>query len=356
MFGRMMNNFYYGKSGKGDFKKDDLPKNRMQLFFEMLRIRFSALFRLNLMTIAVYIPLIYFVAVTVSYFLQGIMTQANLQQIVEQAGVTLQQDMAREEYVRLATESLTAAEVSADEINFFFAFDLRDFTATLLFRLVIYLIPCIAITGPVETGLAYVTRNWSRDEHAFIWSDFKDAVKANWKQGLGVSVITSLIPITVYICWNFYSSMATSQGGFFIVPQMLVVVLAIIWVLGTIYMYPMIVTYDVKFGTLIRNSVMLGIGRLPQNVGIRLLSLIPAMIAAALLLTTSIGMYALMVLLLYYVLIGNALDRFVIASWTNAVFDRFINAHMEGVQINRGLSTDEDEEDEEDGDSASPEA
>ena len=43
MFGKMMNNFYYGKSGKGDFKKEDLPRTRWQLFWEMLRIRLSAL-------------------------------------------------------------------------------------------------------------------------------------------------------------------------------------------------------------------------------------------------------------------------------------------------------------------------
>ena len=34
------------------------------------------------------------------------------------------------------------------------------------------------------------------------------------------------------------------------------------------------------------------------------------------------------------------------ASYTNAVFDRFINAHMEGVQINRGMASDEDDDDE----------
>ena len=58
MFGRMMNNYYYGKSGKGDVRKEDLPRNRWQLFWEMLRIRFSALCRLNLMTVAVWLPLI----------------------------------------------------------------------------------------------------------------------------------------------------------------------------------------------------------------------------------------------------------------------------------------------------------
>ena len=57
MFGKMMNSFYYGKSGKGDFRKEDLPKNRWQLFWEMLRVRFSGLCRLNLMAVAAWLPL-----------------------------------------------------------------------------------------------------------------------------------------------------------------------------------------------------------------------------------------------------------------------------------------------------------
>ena len=28
MFGKMMNRYYYGKSGKGDYTKEDLPTNR----------------------------------------------------------------------------------------------------------------------------------------------------------------------------------------------------------------------------------------------------------------------------------------------------------------------------------------
>ena len=55
MFGRMMNNYYYGKSGKGDFRKDDMPETRMQLFWDTLRTRLSALFRLNLLYMLVWI-------------------------------------------------------------------------------------------------------------------------------------------------------------------------------------------------------------------------------------------------------------------------------------------------------------
>ena len=56
MFSKLMNSYYYGKSGKGDYRREDLPKNRWQLFWEMLRIRFSGICRINLMTCVAWIP------------------------------------------------------------------------------------------------------------------------------------------------------------------------------------------------------------------------------------------------------------------------------------------------------------
>ena len=51
-----MNSYYYGKSGKGDYTPDDLPKNRWQLFLEMLRTRMSGLCRMNLMYFVAWLP------------------------------------------------------------------------------------------------------------------------------------------------------------------------------------------------------------------------------------------------------------------------------------------------------------
>ena len=56
MFGRMMNNYYYGKSGKGDFRKDDMPETRMQLFWDTLKTRLAGLFRLNLLYMLIWLP------------------------------------------------------------------------------------------------------------------------------------------------------------------------------------------------------------------------------------------------------------------------------------------------------------
>ena len=102
--------------------------------------------------------------------------------------------------------------------------------------------------------------------------------------------------------------------------------------------------------------MILGIGRLPQSIGIRLVTLLPAAICLLLFLFTGVGMYGVLALGGYYILIGITLTRFIFASLSNAVFDRFINSRIEGVRVNRGLAEDDDEyEDEEEAkDTAEP--
>ena len=61
-------------------------------------------------------------------------------------------------------------------------------------------------------------------------------------------------------------------------------------------------------------------------------------------------MIGMMILFGYYMLIGFSLSRFVTASYTNAVFDRFINSRIEGAKVNQGLrEEDDDDEDEDEG-------
>ena len=79
MFGKLMNRYFYGKSGQGDFEKEDLPQNRWQLFWEMLRVRFSALLRLNLMYVVVWIPAIFFIGRFLMYGYSGLVNLSDFQ-------------------------------------------------------------------------------------------------------------------------------------------------------------------------------------------------------------------------------------------------------------------------------------
>lgn len=314
MFGKFMNNYYYGKSGKGDYQKDDLPRTRWQLFWEMLRVRFAGLFRLNIVSVIAWLPAMYVL----------IQLMSNLFNI---AGVAQTVEM----------DPSAATPEQLDLVQ-----NLRPLYNSVIMRSLLLLVPAIAITGPFQAGMAYVTRNWARDEHAFVWSDFKDALIGNWKQSLVISFITGLVPLIVYVGYQFYGDMG-QQNMLFVVPQMLTAMLGLVWTLALVYFYPMMVTYKLNLRTLLRNAFLLSIGRLPQTAGARLVMLVPTLLALAVSwFIPAYTIYALMVLAGYYLLIGNALARFVYASLSNAVFDKFINTRLEGVQINRGLAKEED--------------
>ena len=373
MFGRMMNNYYYGKSGKGDFRKDDMPETRMQLFWDTLRTRLSGLCRLNLLYMLVWIPTAIVLLLNLSNLWNRIQTEATISQYDYTEYVELLKErnlevgLSEEEYNQLREtlqerdriysdtsyeayleriegqggEPLTQEQFQAVQVSG--ASELQNG----LFRMLLILFPCIAITGPFTAGLCYVTRNWARDEHAFIWTDYRDAIKANWKIPLLLSTITGVLPVLIYQGWITYGRLA-NQNTLLVIPQMLVVMIGVIWALCITYMHPLTVTYDLKVKGVLRNGMLLGVARLPFSVGIRLLHCVPSLIAFAA--VWFFGLDPLLGLLLlcgYYMLIGFGLSRFITASYTNAVFDRYINSRIEGAKVNQGLRETEDFDDEE---------
>ena len=269
-----MNSYYYGKSGKGDYTPDDLPKNRWQLFMEMLRTRMSGLCRMNLMYFVAWLPAMIAIALCV---VSLIMTLAGTVQVDETGAVidAIDQTALRE-----------AMQTSSD----------------MIFVTLLILILCIAITG--------------------------------------------CVPFLVYICWRFYGDMAVGNAVW-VIPQMLILMLGILWALAVTYMYPMMVTYQMNFRTIIRNSFILAVGRLPGSVGIRLLHCVPTVLFTVIFLLT-LQPWVLLLLFAYYLVFGFAFSRFITASFTNAVFDKYINSRIEGAQVNRGLSQENDDDDDDD--------
>ena len=371
--GKLMDNYFYGKSGKGDFRKDDLPDTRMKLFRDTLRTRLSGLCRLNLIYMLIWIPAALVLLLNVSNLWNRIQTEAaiseyNYSEYAEllqskEMELTLSEedynqyreylqerdrvyaDASYEAYLeRVGADSegtLTREQFQAVQTN-----GATEMQNGLLW-LLIYLFPCIAITGPFTAGLSYVTRNWARDEHAFAWSDFKDAVKSNWKIPLLLSTITGALPALIYQGWITYGRMA-NQNMIMAVPQMLVVMVGAIWAISITYMYPLTVTYDLKAKGVLRNVLLLGIARLPFSVGIRLLHCVPTVIAFIAVWFFGVDpLFGLILLCGYYMIIGFGLSRFITASYTNAVFDRFINPQIEGAKVNQGLREKEDFGDEE---------
>jgi len=306
MLGNFFNSFYYGKAGKSDFNPENLPEKRTQLFFDMLRVRWSGLVRLNLLYVLVWLP-------TLLWTLLNLLAANNI--------LTL-----------ASAEEITGIEMSAQLLG-------------LLRSWLLILFPCVAITGPVTAGVSIVTRNWARDQHSFMLSDIKDAIKDNWKQALAISTITGFFPLIVYTSYVVYGNLSSESSMIFIVPQMMVVFIGLFWLLALQVLYTLMVTYKLSFKNLLRNALLLSIGKLPLSVGIRLISLIiPGVSVAIMLFLPDISVYALLVFILYLLLFGFAFNRFLYASYANAVCEKYINTKIDGAPVGMGLRqvTDDD--------------
>lgn len=289
-FGNMMNNYFYGKAGKGDYRIEDMPQNRRQLFGSVLKVRWGSMVGVNLLNDVCWLP-------------AAIWTIINLMLLfTPDSGI----------YEQGATGYLT--------------------------MYLLLLVPCIFITGPFSAGVAYVMRNWARDEHSFVWSDFWDAVKGNWKQSLVVSLISSLMPLILYVGWVFYGGMASSKSAFFMVPLCLLFIVCIVWKLSEMVMYTLMVTYDLSTKNLLRNAILMTMAKLPLAILIKLITLIvPILGIAIMLIAPGTEVYVMLAVGLLYLLFIPAFNRLIIASYSNALCEKFLNSKIEGARTNIGL-------------------
>ncbi len=146
-------------------------------------------------------------------------------------------------------------------------------------------------------GLTYVTRNFARDQHAWVWSDFLDAVKSNWKQGMLMGLIKGLLMMLAYVVVSLYFQLYQVEGGLqYYALGWLMVGISALGLMADIYIWPMIISYDLKLRHIIRNSIVLAVARLPWSVLFLILVLVP--------LALIVFIHPLFAL--YYLLIGFA--------------------------------------------------
>lgn len=288
-FGNMMNNYYYGKAGKGDYTVSDMPQNRRQLFGAVLKVRWGSMFGVNLLYMLFWLPTFVWALMHISLLFSA------------------------------------EIELSVENISGYFM------------TFLLGLVPCVGITGPFTAGLTFVMRNWARDQHSFVWSDFWDAVKANWKQALPVSIISGLMPVIVYVGWVFYGQLA-AQSFIYIIPLCLVFLVFVIWKLSEMVIYTLMVTYELNFRNLIRNAVLLTLAKLPLAIGIKLLTwIVPAITFAVVWFFPDAQLYALMIVSVLYLVYVPAFNRLIIASYSNALCEKYLNIKIEGAETNIGL-------------------
>jgi len=261
MFGGFFNRMYYGDPRKPDLKEEDLKKNRFKLFFLVLQIRFWKIMQLNLLYSVFLLPA----------FLLG--------------------------YLQLMVTAETGEPLS---ILFFALLTLG-----------------MMIAGPATAGTVYVLRNWARDEHAWLFLDFKDAWKRNWKEAILIMFINGTALTLLYVNYTFYRDLA-GQNVWFLIINYFMIVLAIIYAMMNIYIFPLLVTYKLTVKQIFKNAFIFTIVKLPQTFAIFVVIL---------------AIFALSIYFMFPIfIIGLAFPALIGVSLANGVFDLYMNRKSDDLE------------------------
>ncbi len=125
------------------------------------------------------------------------------------------------------------------------------------------LIPVLLIS-PFLAGITFVTRNYAKQEHVFLVSDFFDAVKLNWKAFL----INGFICYVLYFILNFsirFYFDRLSDGAIHAIAFYLCITVAIFLVFAQYYVPLMIVTFDLKLIQIYKNALIFAVIGLWRN-------------------------------------------------------------------------------------------
>ena len=112
--------------------------------------------------------------------------------------------------------------------------------------------------GISSIGAVYNMRAVTRSEPLSPWAEFFPVVKKNLKQGIPLIIMDAiLIPFFAYDLVAYYSDMSQTGSFFTTFCFYIVAIFAIIYYVMRFYSYLILVTFDLKFGSLLKNAFYL---------------------------------------------------------------------------------------------------
>ena len=281
----------FDKPGKG-VDLNAPPKRSFFRFWDIFGRKFTHFVRVNLVYVLTSIPTFLLV-----FFLTGLVSSAILNVPSLQS---MLQNLAQQTAENMGDSNLMTQQLNQMIVIF-----------DLFMRFVLtYLFVILWGMGPATAGLTYVLRNFAREEHAWIWSDFKDALKSNFKQSAIVFFIDLVVFVLFYVAFAFYLQMS----GFLGAMRYVIVVIAIIYTMMHFYLYPMMVTFQLSLKDLYRNALLFAIGKLPSN--LLILAILLLIHVGSVLMAINFGggyfMLILFVILLLEILILQSFSAFIV--------------------------------------------
>jgi uncharacterized membrane protein YesL len=151
----------------------------------------------------------------------------------------------------------------------FFELYFRKFWKLMVANLLYVVVSLPIVTqGVAKVGLTYVTRQFTRERPVFLPSDFTDAIKKSWKQGLAFGILELLLGALCGFGVYYYfmqAWVANSISLGVVIPLAVALFVTVMVTFAFYYVYFQIVTFSMSFKQILKNSFLFAAGCVKQN-------------------------------------------------------------------------------------------
>ena len=297
-----------GKEKSEEYARSTLPTNRWQLFWDIFKGNFGKIFKVNLLILIFFIPII------AIFIFRFVMDQSN--------GITYP-----------FGANLTVGYPAQPSIV--------GFSEMLLMQTDAIMYGAIAVASFIAavglSGGMYVIRNMVWTEGIFVANDFWRGVKLNFWNALQAALFFSLIMLLCKSLINITElsivtqSLSKGQRVWFRISEAFSGIVIALAAMMSLWMIALGVNYKQGVWTLIKNSFLMTIGMLPQSLFFGVLALLPfgLFLIGGGIFTLIAGMLLILFAFAYALLVW--LD---FAQWA---FDKFINPNIKGAKVGSGI-------------------
>lgn len=217
----------------------------LKFFFKLLLRKFSKLITLNLMMLFMVIP---FIAVFFVYFFSS---QSYSQIAPEFASLLGVHTVANSASASLALE-LNLAQMGSPLLN---GFQIGTIVFCVLFL--------VATWGWQNVGSTYVVREMLSGKPSFVWSDYFYAIKRNLKQSFFFGIFDAIIIAVLALDFVqlYYSNSDFMESLMFFIICAIIIIYAVM----RMYLYLMIITFDLSFKKLLKNALIFSVLGFKRN-------------------------------------------------------------------------------------------
>lgn len=174
--------------------------------------------------------------------------------------------------------------------------------------------------GPCTAGFTFITRNYGKEEHCWLFSDYFERIKKNFKQSFLLWILDLAVFYLLAVAFIFYN-----KNNMFPLT-VLVTFVIVIYTIMHMYIYQMMISYKLSFFNIIRNSLLLAFIKAPQNMLLLLIMVVLNVGIPVLIYAVFQNVLSILVIVLLEVCMLPALTSFITNFFIYTTLEQYVNS------------------------------